>query len=242
MSFDPFNETPAIIINNANQNGIDIRSVLYYLQGVEISNPLNIQRGFLPRMSMRYTRINNAGLTDNTLEVLDLGQDIKASTGYFIDETERLTPVQIIQNNLADLFLNNIADQQFIDEQNDGVISIFSPNGLETPFSLRGAKSSVHCEDPYRGSQIIDSSYRLNDGLDEFLDGQEVQLNIAVPQVQSTNDLTLEAYNDATSDDTDRFGINILNSNVNLYDRYSSNGFTYSNNVRDSIAFGDLKG
>ena len=242
MSFEPFDETTATPVNDANQNGIDIRGVQNLLQGIEISNPLNFQRGFLPRMSMRYMRNDRDGLVDNTLEVLDLGQDVKSSSGRFIDTTERLTPVQIVQNSLSDVFLNELVDQQYIDEQNDGVISVFTPNGLEVPFSSRGVQSSIYCEDPYRGSQIIDSSYRLNSGLDEFLDGQEVQLNIPVPQIQSMNDLSLDAYNDAASDDTDRLGINILNSNVNLYDRYSSNGFTYSNNVRDSIAFGDLKG
>lgn len=242
MSFVPFDETTTVPTNDANQNGIDIRGIQNLLQGVEISNSLNFQRGFLPRMSMRYMRNDKNGLVDNTLEVLDLGQDVKASTSYFTDTTERLTPIEIVQSNLAEVFLNELVDQQFIDEQNDGVISVFSPNGLEAPFSSRGIQSSIYCEDPYRGSQIIDSSYRLNSGLDEFLDGQEVQLGVQVPQIQSTNDLSLDPYNDATSDDTDRLGINILNSNVNVYDRYSSNGFTYSNNVRDSIAFGDLKG
>jgi hypothetical protein len=240
MPFKPFSETSLIIRGNSNKNGINTGAVNHLLQGNEIRDPLKLRRGIVPFMGMRQISVDEKGLLDHSIEINDLGQDIKASTTAFVDTTERLTPTQILMSD-TDLFLNELVTQQTIDEKSDGLISIFEPNGIEIPFSLRGAKGSVFSEDEYRGWQPIDSSYQFVPGLDEFLDGQEEILEIAVPSIQSTNDVCNLPYNDARQDDTDRFGINILNQNVDLYNRYASNGFTYGNNVRDSLAYGGLK-
>jgi hypothetical protein len=159
-----------------------------------------------------------------------------------VDTTERWTPTQIIQGDLAESFLSELVTQQVIDEKNDGQISVFEPDGIEVPYALRGFKGSLNGENEYIGTQLLDSKYQLLDGLDDFLDGQEEILGIAVPAIQSMNDQLLKPFEDLRHDDTDRFGINILNQNVNLYDRYAAGGFVYAGNDRDSIAFAGLKG
>lgn len=242
MSFKPYNDNPYPISRNTDKDGIATKSVERLIQGVEIRDPLLLRRGILPKMGMRQIRVDEKGFLDNTIEMNDLGQDVKTSTTAFIDTTERVLPTQIVNNDLAESFLNELVTQQVIDEKRDGVVSVFETFGIEVPYSLRGAKSSLNGENEYVGTQLIESNYVLLRGLDDFLDGQEEILGIAVPPIQSTNDQVLLPYDDARQDDTDRFGINILNQNVNLYDRYASNGFVYGGNSRDSIAFFDLKG
>ena len=242
MSFVPYNDSPATIRRNTDKNGMAIEQVLGHLQGVEIRDPLRLRRGILPKIGLRSPKLDEKGLIDNTFDLNDFGQDVKVSTTSFVDATERVLPKQLIGNDIAESFLNELVTQQVIDEKNDGTISVFSTFGIEVPYSLRGTKSSLNGENEYVGTQLIESSYRLLDGLDDFLDGQEEVLGIAVPAIQSTNDQVLLPYNDGRHDDTDRFGINILNQNVNLYDRYASNGFVYGGNSRDSIAYFDLKG
>lgn len=242
MSYTPFNESKQPISRDSNQDGISIRAYSNIMQGVEIRDPLRLRRGVLPKIGLKSIKIDQDGFVDNTLEINDLGQNIKASTSFFVDTTEKWTPVQILQNNLAEGFLKEIATRQNLEEDNDGKISVFAPNGNEIPFAAHGTKSSVFSSDPYRGWQPIDNKYQLISGVDEFLDGQEEILKISVPQIQSTNFLNLEPFSDNIVDDTDRFGINILNQEVDLYNRYAASGFVYDNNVRDSIAFGGLKG
>ena len=242
MAYTPFNEVARAIRGNSNQDGIDTRAYTNILQGIEIRDPLKVKRGVLPKMSMRSIRVDQDGFLDNTIEANDLGQNVHVSTTNFVDTTEKWTPTQIIQNNLASTFLNELVTSQLKDEENDGEISVFSPNGLEVPFTARGTKSSIFGADSYRGWQPVDSKYQFIAGEDEFLDGQETILQIAVPQIQTLNFQSSLPFDDNDVDDTDRFGINILNQNVNLYDRYAAGGFVYSGNDRDSIAFGGLKG
>ncbi len=242
MSYTPFNESLHVIRGNSNQDGIDITPVSQLLQGNEIRDPLRLRKGLLPHMGMRSIRVDEQGLIDKSIEINDLGQDVKASTTAYVDTTERWTPAQIIQGDLAKSFLSELVTQQVIDEKNDGQISVFEPNGIEVPFSSRGFKGSLNGENEYMGTQLIDTKYQLLDGLDDFLDGQETILGISVPAILSMNDQLLKPFEDLRHDDTDRFGINILNQNVNLYDRYAAGGFVYAGNDRDSIAFGGLKG
>lgn len=242
MSYTPFNESLHVIRGNSNQDGIDITPVSQLLQGNEIRDPLRLRKGVLPYMGMRSIRVDEQGLIDKSIEINDLGQDVKSSTTAYVDTTERWTPTQIIQGDLAESFLSELVSQQVIDEKNDGQISVFEPDGIEVPYSLHGFKGSLNGENEYIGAQLLDSKYQLLDGLDDFLDGQEEILGIAVPAIQSMNDQLLKPYEDLRHDDTDRFGINILNQNVNLYDRYAAGGFVYAGNDRDSIAFAGLKG
>ena len=242
MSYTPFNENAHVVRGNSNQDGIDIRPIANVMQGIEIRDPLRLRKGVLPRVGMRAIRVDNAGFLDNSIEINDFGQRVKASTTHFVDTTERWTPTQILQGNLTPGFLEELATQQAIDEKNDGEVSIFEPDGVEVPFTARGTKSSVFSADSYRGWQPVDSKYQFIAGEDEFLDGQETILQIAVPQIQTLNFQSSLPFDDNDVDDTDRFGINILNQNVNLYDRYAAGGFVYSGNDRDSIAFGGLKG
>jgi hypothetical protein len=241
MSYTPFNETAHVIRGNSNQNGIDISAVSNLLQGNEIRDPLRIRTGLLPFIGMRAIRVDENGLIDKSIEINDLGQNIRASTTAFIDTTERWTPVQIIQNDLSEGFLKELVTQQVIDEQRASEISVFEPNGLEVPFSSRGVKASINCDNPYLGSQLLSPKYHDAIGSSNFLDGQESILGLAVPSIQSSDKLLLMPYDDVKTDDADRFGINILIQDADLYDRYASQGFVYANNVRDSIAFGGLK-
>jgi hypothetical protein len=242
MSYTPFNESLHVIRGNSNQDGIDITPVSQLLQGNEIRDPLRLRKGLLPYMGMRSIRVDEHGLIDKSIEINDLGQDVKSSTTAYVDTTERWTPAQIIQGDLAESFLSELVTQQAIDEKNDGEVSIFEPDGVEVPFTARGTKSSVFSADSYRGWQPLDTKYQFLESQSEFLDGQEEILGIAVPQILSNNfDINL-AFNDNNVDQTDRYGINILNQGVDLYNRYASSGFVYENNVRDSIAFGGLKG
>lgn len=242
MSYTPFNEIARPNRGNSNQDGIDTRLYTNIMQGIEIRDPLKLRRGILPKIGMKSIRVDQDGFLDNTIEVNDLGQSFKASTTNFVDTTEKWSPVQIIQDNLAPEFLNELATEQQKNEQNDGEINIFSPNGLEVPFTARGTKSSVFSADSYRGWQPLDVKYQMLTSEDEFLDGQDVILQIAVPQIQSINFQTVLPYDDNDADETDRLGINILNQEVDLYNRYAASGFVYESNVRDSIAFGGLKG
>lgn len=242
MSYTPFNENAHVVRGNSSQDGIDIRPIANVMQGIEIRDPLRLRKGALPRVGMRAIRVDDAGFLDNSIEINDFGQRVKASTTHFVDTTERWTPTQILQADLAPGFLEELATQQAIDEKNDGEVSIFEPNGAEVPFTARGTKSSVFSADSYRGWQPLDTKYQFLESQSEFLDGQEEILGIAVPQILSNNfDINL-AFNDNNVDQTDRYGINILNQGVDLYNRYASSGFVYENNVRDSIAFGGLKG
>ena len=242
MSYTPFNENAPVVRGNSNQDGIDIRPIANVMQGIEIRDPLRLRKGVLPRVGMRAIRVDNAGFLDNSIEINDFGQRVKASTTHFVDTTERWTPTQILQGNLTPGFLEELATQQAIDEKNDGEVSIFEPDGVEVPFTARGTKSSVFSADSYRGWQPVDSKYQFIAGEDEFLDGQETILQIAVPQIQTLNFQSSLPFDDNDVDDTDRFGINILNQDVDLYNRYASSGFVYQDNLRDSIAFGGLKG
>jgi hypothetical protein len=242
MSYTPYNDNPSPTNRSTDKDGISIKNIERYVQGIEIRDPLKLRRGIIPKMGMRHPRVDESGFLDNSLEINDFGQDIKASTSAFVDTTERILPANLVNNDIAESFLNELVTQQVIDEKNDGTISVFSTFGIEVPYSLRGTKSSLNGENEYVGTQLVESNYRLLKGLDDFLDGQEEVLGIAVPAIQSTNDQVLLPYDDGRHDDTDRFGINILNQNVNLYDRYASNGFVYGGNSRDSIAYFDLKG
>jgi len=241
MSYTPFNETHRVIRGNSNQNGSNITAVSQFLQGNEIRDPLRLRVGVLPYMSMRSIRVDEQGLIDKSIEINNLGQDINASTTAFIDTTEKWTPTQIIQNDLSVGHLKELVTQQVIDEQRTSDISVFEPNGLEVPFSSRGIKASINSSNAYVGSALLSPRYYDSLGNDSFLDGQERILGLAVPAIQSNSKLLLVPYDDSNSDDTDRFGINILNQEVDLYDRYASQGFVYAGNVRDSIAFGGLK-
>lgn len=241
MSYTPFDEVERVIRGNSNQDGSNISAVSQLLQGNEIRDPLRLRSGVLPYMGMRSIKVDEKGLLDKTLEINDIGQSIRSSTTAFLDTTERWTPVQIIQNDLSVGFLKELVTQQVIDEQRSSDISVFEPNGMEVPFSSRGVKSSINSSDSYKGAALLSPRYRDALGKDEFLDGQESILGIAVPSIQSSDYLLLVPYDDAKSDDTDRFNINILNQEVDLYDRYASQGFVYAGNVRDSIAFGGLK-
>jgi hypothetical protein len=242
MSYTPFNESLLVIRGNSNQDGIDITPISQLIQGNEIRDPLRLRKGVLPYMGMRAIRVDEQGLLDKSIEINDLGQDIKSSTTSYVDTTERWTPTQIILGDLSESFLSELVTQQTINEKNDGQVSIFEPYGIEVPFSSRGAKGSLNGENEYIGTQLLDSRYQLLDGLDDFLDGQEEDLGLAIPAIQSMNDQILKPFEDLRHDDTDRFGINILNQNVNLYDRYAAGGFVYAGNDRDSIAFGGFKG
>jgi len=242
MSYTPFNENPGYKRNNTNKDGMDISPVEQLLQGNEIRDPLRLRVGVLPYMGMRAIRVNADGFIDKSLEINDVGQNVRASTTSFVDTTERWTPAQIIQSDLAEGFLKEIATQQEIDEQKSDIISVFEPDGLEVPFTSRGVKSSINSSNSYRGSPLMSQRYHDAKGKNDFLDGQEEILGIAVPAIQSTDNLILLSFDDAKTDDTDRFGINILNQDADLYDRYAAGGFVYSGNVRDSIAFGGLKG
>jgi hypothetical protein len=242
MSFKPYDDSPNPVSRSTSEDGISIRNIERVMQGIEIRDPYLLRRGILPKMSMRQIRIDEKGFLDNSFDLNDLGQDIKVSTTPFVDTTERVLPSQLVNNDIAESFLSELVTQQVIDEKRDGVISVFETFGIEVPYSLRGAKCSLNGENEYVGTQLIESNYRLLKGLDDFLDGQEEILKIAVPAIQSTNDQILLPFNDSQHDDTDRFGINILNQNVNLYDRYAANGFVYGGNSRDSIAYFDLKG
>lgn len=242
MSYTPFNESTHVVRGNSNQDGIDIRPISSVMQGIEIRDPLRLRKGVLPRVGMRAMRVDHEGFLDNTIEINDFGQNIKASTTVFVDTTERWTPAQILQGNLTQGFLRELVTQQEINEKNDGEVSIFEPNGMEVPFSARGTKSSVFSADSYRGWQPLDTKYQFLSSKSEFLDGQEEILRIAVPQIL-TNDFDENLpFNDNATDQTDRLGVNILNQDVDLYNRYASSGFVYEGNVRDSIAFGGLKG
>lgn len=242
MSYTPFNEIARVIRGNSNQDGIDTTAYSNILQGIEIRDPLKLRRGILPKIGLRSITVGQQGFLDNTIEINDLGQNIKATTTNFVDTTERWTPAQILQGNLTPGFLRELVTQQTIDEKNDGEISIFEPDGVEVPFTARGTKSSVFSSDSCRGWQPLDEKYHFLPGADEFLDGQEEILQISVPQIQTSNLLNLLPFDDNTTDESDRFGINILNQAVDLYNRYAASGFTYGSNVRDSIAFGGLKG
>lgn len=242
MSYTPFNESLHVIRGNSNQDGIDILPVSQLLQGNEIRDPVRLRKGVLPYIGMRSIRVDEHGLIDKSIENTDLGQDVKTSTTPYVDTTERLTPTQIIQGDLSVGFLSELVTPQLINEKSDGQVSIFEPDGIEVPYALRGFKGSLNGENEYVGAQLLDSKYQLLDGLDDFLDGQEVILGISVPAIQSMNDQVLKPFEDPRHDDTDRFSINILNNNVNLYDRYAAGGFVYAGNDRDSIAFAGLKG
>lgn len=242
MSYTPFNESQRIIRGNSNQDGSNIDAISQILQGNEIRDPLRLRVGVLPYMGMRSIRVDDKGLIDKTIEINDIGQGIKESTTAFVDTSERWTPVQIIQNDLSIGFLKELVTQQVIDEQKSSDISVFEPDGQEVPFSLRGTKASIDSSDAYRGSQLLSPRYRDAAGINSFLDGQERVLSLAVPGIQSSDTLLTVPYDDSSADDTDRFGINILNQSVDLYDRYAAQGFVYSDNTRDSIAFGGLKG
>jgi hypothetical protein len=242
MSFTPYNEVHVVVRGNPDSNGIDTRAVNAVLQGNEIRDPLQLHRRTIPYMGMRYIRTDENGLIDKSIEINDLGQSVRASTTAFVDTTEKWTPQQIIQGNLSPGFLRQLDTQQAREESNDGDVSVFEMYGIEVPFTSRGTKSSIESADPYRGWQNVSPSYVDLVGIDNFLDGQEVILGIPVPPIQEINKAVSSAYNDAETDDTDRFGINILNQNVNLYDRYAAGGFVYDSNTRDSIAFGGLKG
>ena len=242
MSFKPFDETPLPPVrSDATKNGINIIDVKKFMQGVEIRDSLNLRRGNLPLVSSGQTKITQTGLVDHGIEVRDLGQDIKSSTTIFTDTTERWTPAQLIENRLTEAYLSELVDQQRIDEKQDSTIDVFSPYGLEVPFSSRGTKASLWGDDPWIGTQIISPSYRSTYNSNEFLDGQDVILGVSVPDVQTQSDVEILPFNDGIVDQTDRFGLNILNSGVELYDRFAAAGFVYSNNQRDSIAFGGLK-
>lgn len=242
MSYTPFKENVQPVRRNSNQDGINIRPIENIMQGIEIRDPLRLRKGVLPRVGMRSIRVTDDGFLDNTIEINDFGQNVKSSTTFFIDTTERLSPVQILQGNLSQGFLRELATQQEIDEKNDGEVSVFEPDGFEVPFTARGTKSSVFSADSYRGWKPLDEKYQFLTTKSEFLDGQEVILGIAVPQI-ITNDVEKSLpFNDNNTDQTDRFGINILNQGVDLYNRYASSGFVYEGNVRDSLAFGGLKG
>lgn len=242
MSYTPFKENAQIVRGNSNQDGIDIRSIENIMQGIEVRDPLRLRKGVLPRVGMRAIRVDQDGFLDNTIEINDFGQSTKASTTCFVDTTEKWTPAQILESNISPTFLNELVTQQTIDEKRDGEISIFEPNGLEIPFTAQGTKSSVFSADSYRGWQPLDSKYQFLTDESEFLDGQEEILGIAVPQILSNNFDKSLPYDDNINDQTDRYGINILNQEVDLYNRYASSGFIYESNVRDSIAFGGLKG
>jgi hypothetical protein len=242
MSYKPFNETPTPSIRNTSTaNGIDVRQVVPFLQGVEIRDPLKFRRGNIPFMGARTPIIQSDGTLDLTIGYSDLGQDIKISTTPFTDTTEKFTPPEIIINRLAEGFLSELVDQQRIDEKQDSTIDVFSPYGLEVPFSARGTKASLWGDDPWIGTQIMSPSYRSTYNSNEFLDGQDVILGVSVPDVQTQSDVEILPFNDGIVDQTDRFGLNILNSDVELYDSFAAAGFVYSNNQRDSIAFGGLK-
>lgn len=242
MSYTPFNETAHVIRGNSNQDGINTGAYLNILQGNEIRDPLKLRRGILPKIGLRSIRVDQDGFLDDSIEINDFGQNIKASTTFFIDTTERFTPIQIIQSDLSEGFLKELVTQQVIDEERFKDISIFEPYGIEIPFSSRGTKCSLNSCNPFVGSQLFSPKYHDALGKSDFLDGQETILDIVVPAIQSNDNLIMLPYNDEQTDATDRFGINILNQDVDLYDRYASQGFVYSNNTRDSIAFGDLKG
>lgn len=242
MSYTPFNEIAHVIRGNSNQDGINIEPVKQLLQGNEIRDPLLIRAGLLPLMGMRSIRIDEDGLIDKSIEINDLGQEIRESTTAFIDTTERWTPIQIIENDLAVGFLKELVTQQTLDEQRTSNISVFEPNGMEIPFSSRGIKSSIYSSDSRVGSSLLSSKYHDAIGINDFLDGQEEILGIAVPPIQTMQSLIQLPYDDSRTDATDRFGINILNQDVELYDRYAASGFVYADNARDSIAFGGLKG
>lgn len=241
MSYTPFNESAHLVRGNSSQDGIDILSIRQLLQGNEIRDPMRLRAGVLPYMSMRSIRVNDQGLIEKSIEINDLGQEIKASTSAFVDTTERWTPTQIIQGDLTEGFLKELVTQQVIDEEKYNALSVFEPDGLEVPYTARGTKASLNSSNPFVGSQLLSPRYHDALGQSDFLDGQETILGIAVPAIQSADSLKIVPYDDSNSDDTDRFGINILNDDVDLYDRYASQGFVYANNVRDSIAFGGLK-
>jgi hypothetical protein len=242
MSFKPYSDSPAPVNRNTDKDGISIEQIVGFAQGIEIKDPLKLRRGLLPKIGIRSIQVDEEGFVDSTFELSDIGQDIKVSTTPFVDATEKIAPSMFINNNLIETFLNELVTQQVIDEKFDSTVSIFETFGVEIPYASRGTKSSLNGENEYVGAQIIESSYKLLVGLDDFLDGQEEILGIAVPAIQSINDQVMLPFNDSNQDDTDRFGINILNQNVNLYDRYASNGFVYGGNSRDSIAYFDLKG
>ena len=242
MSIKPFNDSPTPVVrNDATRNGINTADVVRLLQGVEIRDPLKFRRGNVPFLSTKSFRVDEQGLIDYGIDVNNLGQDIKISTQPFKDTTERLTPTQLIQENSAEDFLSELINQQVIDEKQDSTIDIFSPYGLEVPYSARGTKASLNGDDPWVGTQVMSPSYRSLYNANEFLDGQDVVLGVSVPDVQSQSDVMSEPFNDGIVDQTDRFGLNILNNDVELYDRFAAGGFVYSNNQRDSIAFGGLK-
>lgn len=242
MSYKPFNDSPRPVPRNSStRNGNNITDVVRLLQGVEIRDPLKFKRGNLPFLSTKSFKVNDLGLIDYGIEVNNLGQDIKLSTQPFKDTTERLTPAQLIQENSAEDFLSELVDQQRIDEKQDSTVDIFSPYGLEIPYSARGSKASLWGDDPWIGTQMMSPSYRSLYNANEFLDGQDVLLGVSVPDVQSQSDVMSEPFDDGIVDQTDRFGLNILNNDVELYDRFAAGGFVYANNQRDSIAFGGLK-
>lgn len=242
MSFKPFNETPAPAVrNDAIKNGVDIKDVKKFMQGVEIRDALNYRRGNIPFMSSNGIKVQLDGLVDHGIEIRDFGQDIKKSASLFTDTTEKWTPVQLIESKMTEDFLAELVDQQRIDEKQDSTVDVFSPFGLEIPYSARGTKLSLWGDDPWVGTQMMSPSYRSLYNANEFLDGQDVLLGVSVPDVQTQSDVMSDPFNDGIVDQTDRFGLNILNSDVELYDRFAAAGFVYSNNQRDSIAFGGLK-
>ncbi len=241
MSYTPFNESPRPILKDTNKDGMNIQEIRNFLQGIELTNPLNLRKGLLPRLGLKTIRTNQDGFVDNGIEINDLGQEIKASTTAFTDTTERWTPAQIIQDDLSSVFLNELITQQVIDEEKYDGISIFEPNGMEVPFTSRGTKCSLNSSNPFYGSQLLSPKYHDVLGKSDFLDGQENILGIAVPAIQTTDHLISLPFDDIRTDESDRFGINILNQDIDQYDRYASQGFVYTNNVRDSIAFGGLK-
>jgi hypothetical protein len=77
MSYTPFNESLHVIRGNSNQDGIDITPVSQLLQGNEIRDPLRLRKGVLPYMGMRSIRVDEQGLIDKSIEINDLGQDVK---------------------------------------------------------------------------------------------------------------------------------------------------------------------
>lgn len=242
MSFKPFNESPPPAVrNSATKNGINITDVKKFMQGVEVRDSTSLFRGNLPFVASNSIKVTSEGLLDHSIEIRDLGQDIKKSTSPFKDTTERWSPSQIIEYKIADDYLSELVNQQRIDEKQDSTVDVFSPYGLEVPYSARGTKASLWGDDPWIGTQQMSPSYRSTYNADEFLDGQDVLLGVSVPDIQSQSDVMVLPFNDSIVDQTDRFGLNILNSDVELYDRFAAAGFVYSNNQRDSIAFGGLK-
>lgn len=242
MSFKPFNETPPPVVrNDAIKNGVNTIDVKKFMQGVELRDSLNYRRGNIPFLSSNGVKFQADSLIDHGIEIRDLGQDIKKSTSLFTDTTERWTPAQLIELKLTEDYLSELVDQQRIDERQDSTIDVFSPFGLEVPYSARGVKASLWGDDPWIGTQLMSPSYRPTYNSNEFLDGQDVVLGVSVPDIQAQSDVTILPFNDDIQDQTDRFGLNILNSDVELYDRFAAAGFVYTNNQRDSIAFGGLK-